>query len=950
MRLVILGLVATVAAAGADHRGVVSFNGLPLPGASVALTQNGAKRYVVTDAEGGYEIEAIESGAFIVEVDKQLFQAQRREFAGADESAEWDLELIPREELEAKVIDQSGSFQRTAVTVAAPSGASAAATRDPGPPPDPALASQAADGFLINGSVLNANASPFGRSGAFGNNRRNQRSLYNGSVGVILNNALFDARAYSLTGQSTPKPDYSRIQGLLAFGGPLKIPQLLEQGGPTFSVNYQWTRNRNATTQTGLMPTSDQRAGIFNEPVRDPLSGEAFPGNLIPASRISPQASALLGLYPEANFQGGERYNFQLPIVNGLHQDELQTRANKQVGRNGFSGNFSLNSIRTDTPDLFGFLETGSIYGWNATAGYRRRVGYRSFLDVTVNVNRLSTRTTPYFSNREDVSGEAGIGGNNQEPINWGPPNLMFSNGVTPLSMSQASRVRNQTASLSIAHFASRKDHNIYSGYTYRRQQFNILAQQDARGTFVFNGAAAGNDFAGFLLGIPDTSSIAFGNADKYLRGSVHEAFVNDDWRISPGLTINVGARWEYWSPVHEKYGRLVNLSVGPNFETAVPSATLPRADRNNLAPRVAVSWRPFAASSTVVRAGYGVYYDTSIYQPIALEMAQQAPLSRSLRVANSAATPLTLENGFPESSAASATTFGVDTDFRSGYVQTWRLSAERDLPAALHLSASYTGGKGSRGQQQILPNTSPLRATEPFGFAYLISNGNSSRHAAQIQLRRRLRRGLTWELEYTWAKMLDNSMLGGEGRLIAQNWLDLAAERGRSDLDQRHRIGANFQYTSGIGLPQKWLREWTLGSVLTWGTGLPLTPIYPLATPGTGFTGVLRPDYTGADIYAAPDGLNLNPAAIVAPPPGAWGNAGRNSITGPRQFSVGMSVGRTLRAWDRYSLDMRIDASNATNTPVYPTWNAVLGHSQFGLPNAVNPMRSMQITLRLGF
>jgi hypothetical protein len=159
-----------------------------------------------------------------------------------------------------------------------------------------------------------------------------------------------------------------------------------------------------------------------------------------------------------------------------------------------------------------------------------------------------------------------------------------------------------------------------------------------------------------------------------------------------------------------------------------------------------------------------------------------------------------------------------------------------------------------------------------------------------------------------------------------------------------------SFQYTTSVSLPRSWLREWTLGSEITWGSGLPLTPLYPRATPGTGFTGVLRPDYTGADVYSAPEGLNLNPAAVAAPAPGAWGNAGRNSINGPRQFGISMSVGRTLRAWDRYSLDMRIDASNATNTPVFPSWNAVLGHSQFGLPNAVNPMRSMQITLRLGF
>jgi hypothetical protein len=939
-----LGL-CLLALEAAEHRGEVKFGGLPLPGASVTLIQGGKKHSALTDQEGRYVFSEVGAAPFAVEVRMQLFADQRREFPGVAETAEWEMELLARERFASKVVAQSGALPPSAVTSSVKPPPAA-----PGAPSDPELARQAADGFLINGSVLNAAASAFAQMAAFGNNRRSQRSRYNGSLGMILNHSRFDARAYSLTGQTTLKPDYSRVQGLLALGGPLHIPRLVRRG-PVFTVNHQWTRNRNATTQTGLMPAVPERAGVFANPVIDPLTGAAFPGNRIPAHRISPQARALLRFYPEPNFTGSTRYNYQLPIVSGLHQDDLQTRANKQVRRNGFRGDFSLQSTRTDTPDLFGFLDTGRMFSWNAGTGYRRTLGPRSFFNASVNFNRLTTRVTPYFSNRANVSGDAGIGGNNQEPVNWGPPNLVFSNGITPLLSPQPSLVRNQTASVTGEYFVNRRGHYVSTGFVYRRQQFNIVSQQDARGTFAFTGAAAGNDFAGFLLGIPDTSSIAFGNADKYLRGRVEEAFVNDDWRVNPGLTINAGLRWEYWAPVREKYGRLVNLAIGPGFTTAVPGAVLPRPDRNNFAPRVAVSWRPMAASSVVVRAGYGVYFDTSIYQPIALEMAQQAPLSRSLRVANSAATPLTLSSGFPLTASANATLFGVDPGFRTGYVHTWRISIQSDLPAAFQFTASYTGSKGTRGQQQSLPNTSPLGASEPSGFAYLSSNGNSIRHAGEMQLRRRLRRGLAAQVQYSWAKLLDNSLLGGRGRaMIAQNWRDLGAERGRGNLDQRHLINTSFQYTTGMGLRSAWLKEWTLGSTLTWGTGLPLTPLYPLAVAGTGFTGVLRPDFTGAPLYAAPRGFHLNPAAVAAPQPGAWGNAGRNSITGPRQFAAGASLGRTLRTWDRYSLDMRIDATNATNTPTFPSWNTVLGHAQFGLPGAVNPMRMAQITLRLGF
>ena len=168
----------------------------------------------------------------------------------------------------------------------------------------------------------------------------------------------------------------------------------------------------------------------------------------------------------------------------------------------------------------------------------------------------------------------------------------------------------------------------------------------------------------------------------------------------------------------------------------------------------------------------------------------------------------------------------------------------------------------------------------------------------------------------------------------------------------------AMMQYTAGMGLrggvfAGGWraalLKEWTFGSQITLGSGLPLTPVYLAAVRGTGVTGSLRPDYTGASLYAAAPGFYLNPAAYAAPG-GAWGNAGRNSITGPRQFVMSSSIGRTFRSTERVSMDLRIEAMNALNQPVFASWNTIFGSAQFGLPNAVNPMRTVQIALRTRF
>ena len=198
--------------------------------------------------------------------------------------------------------------------------------------------------------------------------------------------------------------------------------------------------------------------------------------------------------------------------------------------------------------------------------------------------------------------------------------------------------------------------------------------------------------------------------------------------------------------------------------------ASLIRPDRRLISPRIGISWRPIPASTVVIRAGYGIYPDTSVYQNIVLEMAQQAPLSKSLNVQNSAACPLTLANGFTPCSSVTSETFGIDPNFRIGYAQQWQLAVQRDLPFAMQMTATYTGIKGTHGPQEILPNSYPLGEANPCpscpsGFIYETSNGNSIRNAGQLQLRRRLRGGFAASVEYTYSKSIDDdAYLGGQG------------------------------------------------------------------------------------------------------------------------------------------------------------------------------------------
>ena len=1024
-------LLAANTANASQHHGQVTFGGLPVPGAQITASQGGKKVISITDAQGLYSLD-LTDGTWTIEVEMQCFSRIRQDIVvepGAP-AATWVLNLLPDDAIKAEAepaIPGVQSSRRPAM------GEPSVPHREvsPSQPALPAgddLSQRAADGLLINGSVNNGAASPFAQMAAFGNNRNGAKGLYNGGVGIILDNSALDARPFSLSGLNLPKVAYNRVTGVATLGGPLRIPHVLEHG-PLFFVGYQWTRSRNDATQPGLMPDAAERAGDFSnefnpqgQPIEifDPTTGMQFPGNAIPPGRISPQAQALLDFYPQPNVSRNGLYNFQAPIVSDTHQDGLQSRFNKTFNsRNESYGDFAFLSTRSGTPNVFGFLDTTDVLGINSGIYWSHRFSHQLFQTLGYRFSRLATRVTPYWANHQNVSGDAGITGNDQDPMNWGPPSLNFAGGVAGLSDANSSYDRNQTSAVSYSILRSRNRHNLTFGFDFRRQEFNYLSQQNPRGTFTFTGVATqglvngvavgGSDVADFLLGIPDTSAIAFGNANKYFRESVYDAYALDDWRISPEITLNAGVRWEYGAPITELHDRLVNLDIAPGFSAVAPvvatdpvgaltGQSYPRSliwpDKRIVEPRIGIAWRPMSSASTVIRGGYGIYSDTSMYQTIALQMSQQEPLSKSLSVQNGPACPLTLANGFNICPSITPDSFAINAHFRVGYAQNWQLTMQRDLPASLLLTATYLGVKGTRGVQEFLPNTFPMGAVKPCsscpaGFAFLTSNGNSTRQAGQVQLRRRLHNGLTGTLQYTFSKSIDDdSVLGGQGPYsatqntppaqpagptlsggtgssasqtptIAQNWLDLRAERGLSTFDQRHLLSLQLQYTTGMGLAGQTLlsgwkgtlfKEWTLLTQLTAGSGLPETPVYFSVVPGTGVTGTIRPDVTGAPIYAAPSGLFLNPAAYVAPSPSQWGDAGRDSILGPRQFTLNASLGRTFRLHDRVNLDFRIDAANFLNHVTFTNWNSTVNNAQFGLPTAANAMRNLQATLRLRF
>ncbi len=1057
------GLVQTMWAA--ELQGQAKFGGLPLPGTTITATQGDKKVTAVADPLGNYRFPDLAEGTWKLQAEMLGFTPVTQDVnpsAGLPGPV-FDLKMLPIDQIEtvaapppsvvvgpaatvapagatpaapaptvsaatpppipsilgtprpaanAKATGKAGaagatgkatSFQRTDLTSTA---AAPAADNTPAPEVSSELSSRAADAGLINGSAVNGASSPFAQNQAFGNARRGGRSLYNGNLSLLnYGTSSLDARQYSLTGQDTPKPTTSRTNLSLTYGGPMKIPHLIQRNGPLFNVSYQRVRNSNANVNTTIMPDAAVRAGDFSQelntlgqPVQlfDPTTGLPFANNQIQASRISLQAKTLLPLFPGANFAGSARQNYQVPIVSNTHSDALRAQVQKSFKRkNNLSGVFGIQDTRGDNDNTFNFLDLNKSLGMQATANYSRSYTARFRGTVTYQFSRQSSQTYPFFSNRINISGLAGITGNNQQPLNWGPPSLSFSSGIAGLNDANASISHNQSSALSYNSTWSHNRHNITFGGDFRWIQSNAIAQSNPRGSFSFNGASTqqykltngvnapvtgtGADFAGFLLGIPDASSIAFGNADKYFRSRQPDLFFDDDWRVAPGFTFHWGVRYEYNSPITEKYGRLVNLDVAPGFTTATPivaanglkgassGQTYPNSlvnpSRLGIEPSAAFSWRPFPASSMVVRGGYSLRYNTQVYQAFANQMSQQSPLSTSLSVTNSAAAPLTMANGFYAPANVITNTFGVDPNFKLGSAQNWNLSVQRDLPGSLVMLATYTGIKGTHLLQSFLPNTYPTGVTNPCstcfaGYRYYASGGNSTHEEGRIELRRRLHSGFTAQTTYTYGKSIDDaSSLGGGLGTAAQNWLNLAGERGLSSTDQRHLATLQLQYTSGMGIGGggllsgwrgKVAKDWTFVDNITLGSGKPLTPVATTIVAGA-VSGTVRASYTGASLYDAPSGLFLNPAAVTAPAAGQWGNAGRGSITGPSSFTMNASMTRSFKISDRFNMQATISATNPLNHPVVTGWGTTV-NTQFGLPQSVNAMRSIQTTLRLTF
>jgi hypothetical protein len=1008
MLLALFLLPAAIPAA--EQAGVVKSKGLPIPGASVVARNGGMKAATSTDEAGRYAIRNLPAGAWTVEVDMPGFVPARQEvtLGPAPVSLEWSLKVAKSagpaaaRPTAARTVAQAdaGAFQRVGVA-AAPEGEAAAVPAEAPAPEAPRAAAAESDtneAFLVNGSLGHGlqlprqedpmfQAAPRRVGATMAGNRAGRGPMgVQGGAFYTLRDASLDARPFSLNGQDTARPGYAQNYFGLVGGGPLHIPHVVHNDQTFFFASYIANRGRNPYSAASTLPTPAERSGDFagQAPLYDLASRLPYPQNRIPAARLSPIATGLLAYMPPPSETSAVRnYQYRASVAN--NNDNLGLRLGRNLNkRDRLYAVFNLQRRSSQAAQLYGFRDYNSGLGYNLDTTWMHtfKSGTISSLKVTFGRNNIHTR--PQFGNA-------------------GPPNLTFTNFG---GMNDASPLSRHDTSLVVAESISRMKgrHTVSAGGGWRHYAINVVSDQNARGTLSFSGLltsaftadalpvnGTGMDFADFLLGLPQTSSIRSGGADVYYRSTVYNVFAQDDFRIRKNLTLLFGLRYEYLAPVTEKYGRMANLDVAHAFTGAAvvtPGAVGPYTgkfpdglvdpDRNNFAPRLGITWKPWPKRTLQLRAGYGWYYNTGVYAAAAARMAQQPPFSKSIARNTTLLRILTFENAFvlPVATAGVgyiSNTYAVDRHYRDGYAQTWNFAVQRDMPGAVVVELGYLGTKGTRLDMQRLPNRaaagSPLTAEQRrmianvAGFLYESSDGSSIYHAAQARLTRRLRKGVSANALYTFGKSIDNaSTFGGGVVVVAQDDTNLRAERGLSSFDKRHNLAVSWVLTSPAadaashhalpGWKGALLKDWTLSGGVTATSGVALTAMVMGNRSDVNGTGVMnggRADATGAPV-AASSGF-FNPAAFTLPPAGRFGNAGRNTIPGPALFQANAAFGRAFRLNDQTrTIELRLNANNALNHVSITRVGTTLNSVNYTLAADAAAMRAVTLVLRFRF
>lgn len=834
----------------------------------------------------------------------------------------------------------------------------------------------------------------YGRRSSFVINMalRSGTNALHGTLFHFHRNAVLDARNFFdvLDVDRDGRADKSKLIRN-NFGGNLGGPIIRDKF--FFFFNYEGMRRRQGGTRLAVVPTLLERQGNFsefNKKLKDPLSGKKFKNNRIPADRIHPISRQIMEFYPLPNLDPAyQGFNFG---SNKVDMDDFDDFVGKVDYYFGAGDTLTVRTVynRRELSEPF----AGSVLPGFGNTGPQRLyllgITYtKTFSPTVINqalFNATRKKVLRWAANfQTDYAKVFGISGITQDAGLFGFPRVAMKDYAAigdannmPLDWVENSFQANDVLTI------TKGGHNLRMGGEMIRTQFSQLFANNARGVFSFQGRWTGQPFADFLLGLLNNSNRRIKQTKNYLFNTTFAGFVQDDWKVRRNLTLNLGLRYDLFLPPTDKFANWSNFVPGEgrivlSGEEGFPTA-LVHADRNNFAPRIGFAWRPFGRNTTVLRAGYGIFFGTSLLNPLRLQLGANPPFTIRENFSRNSKKPLLLtwDSPFPSSRARIAdvtSPSGYELRPNTAHLQQYNLTIEQQLAGDTVLEVGYVGSKGTHlGRQYNInqPDRSGGAAVlealgafpRPFeGFGtidYFAFEADSNYHALQASLRKR-GRDINYRINYVFSKSIDDASrltgrASGGGFAGSQDSLNRHLERGLSDFDRRHGLVASIIYRMPFGRGLRgaagvFLSGWQANSIVRLYSGTPLTP--QLARFDFNLGEAKRPDRIGTGKLETPTPerwYRVEDFVPVASGAYRFGNSGRGIVNGPPQQRWSFSLMKHFTLPNEHRVQFRWEIFNLPNFTNFQMPHEFIDEPTAGVITRALAARQMQVALKYMF
>jgi len=837
-----------------------------------------------------------------------------------------------------------------------------------------------------------------------------------GSLFEFLGNSKLDGTNFFANRAGTKKPDYKQNQFGGTIGGPIKKDRTF------FFGSFEGTRTRLGRSLTATVPVAEVREGDFNRirPVYDPattvgtatsFTRQPFAGNIVPKNRWDPLFPKLLALYPlptdpskiNANhfYNGSESNDVNTFDIKGDHNINDHSR---------ISGRYSRRDRDRFEPGPLplpadGGLATTTIIDSNAIAmTHTYTFGATLTNEFRLGITDLNTRfDVPYDRPLFDEYGIKGIPKTNLPSSN--------DHGLSRFTPQQYAEIgtrsfwpntnNQRTYQFNDTMFKNWGKHNVRFGGEVRREDLFRNAARYSRGQFAFNRefsanpanrAATGDGLAEFMLGLAAGGTIGNENGE-YIAATTIAGFVQDDWKITPNLTLNLGLRYDiFYAPSFPDGGTSTfemdfgNIGAAARLKQTIlkPGECACKNDKNNFAPRLGIAYK--VTPKTVLRAGAGMIYARADSLQTQWARAQnQAPqfIEISFATLDRINSRLILKDGFPAVTLPATEVPGpnsVGIDSPNAYLPTqysiqYFFDIQRELPFDTLFTIGYNGN-GTRKMlgglnynipYNIQPGPTPVNNLRLWPFYNGVNRvepyGGLSYNGLVTKLEKRFSKGLTFLGSYTWSHAIDNldEAGNGEGTGATYFW-DRNQNRGSSLTDIRHAFIFSSTYELPFGKGKTYMTNanrvidailggWQLGGVFSKTTGEPFT----VTTSGnlTNAGGADRPNrIRRGDLPASERTVDrwFDISAFTVQPQYTYGNSGRNILFGPGITNIDFSLAKYFVIKEGMRLQFRAESFNASNTPAFGNPNANITGAGVGQITTAGEPRRIQFGLKLLF